>query len=139
MTPALGDAAIGLVAAGSGRRVEVDVLDERGASLGPVCFPQLLAVSCVPRPEERRSRGYGHEVFGPRRTRAGDDVLDNLGASLGPVALPHLLALAGGDGREVDPLSSAQHFVGRRRTGLRVLHFLYYQGTGVYVLDEPCA
>src|SRR5215208_3878138 len=139
MTPTLGDAAIGLVAAGSGRRVEVDVLDELGALVGPVCSPQLLAVILVPRPEERRSRGYGHEVFGPRIARAGDDVLDNLGASRGPVALPHLLAVLGGDGREVDPLFGAQHFVGRRRTGLRVLHFLYYQGAGVYVLDEPCA
>src|SRR3712207_8599143 len=53
-------------AASSGWRVAVDVLDELGASLGPVGFPQLLAVICVPSPEERRSRGCGHGLFGPR-------------------------------------------------------------------------
>src|SRR5215212_5595826 len=131
MAPALGDAALVLVAASSGRQVGVDVLDELGAFRGPVCFPQLLAMLLVPSPEQRSSRAYGYEVFGPRRARAGDDVLDNLGAFLGPVALPHLLTLVGGDGREVDPLFGAQHFVRRRRTGLRVLHILYYQGTGI--------
>src|SRR5829696_6451698 len=139
MAPALGDAALALVAAGSGAPVGVDVLDELGALLGPVCFPQLLAVILVPRPEERRSRGCGHDVFGIRSARAGCDVLDNLGATLGPVAFPQLLAVLGGGSLEVDPLFGEQHTVGRRRTGLRLLHFLYYQGTGVYVLDEPCA
>src|SRR3712207_5170185 len=106
MAPAHGDAAPALWAAGAGGGVAVDVLDELGASLGPVGFPQLLAVICVPRPEERRSRGRGHEVFGPRRARAGDDVPDQRGAGLRAVALPQLLALAGGGGLEVDPLST---------------------------------
>src|SRR3712207_8717417 len=98
-------------AASSGWRVAVDVLDELGASLGPVGFPQLLAVICVPSPEERRSRGCGHGLFGPRRARAGDDVPDQRGAGLRAVAPPQLLAVAGGGGREEDPLST---FLGER-------------------------
>ena len=114
VAPALRDAAVALLAASVGVRVKVDVLDELGAFLSPVGFPQLLAVICVPRPEERRSRGRGHEAFGPRRARAGDDVPDQRGAGLRAVALPQLLALAGGGGLEADPLLGEQHFVGLR-------------------------
>src|SRR5215212_1990217 len=99
MAPAHGDAALVLWAAGSGGRVAVDVLDELGASLGPVGFPQLLAMMCVPRPEERRFRVCGgHEVFGPRRVRAGDDVLDEPCVPRRTIALPQLLAVPDGVG-----------------------------------------
>src|SRR3712207_571923 len=127
MAPAHGDAALALRAAGSGGRVAVDVLDELGATLGPVGFPQLLAVICVPSPDARRSRGSGHGVFGPRRARAGDDVPDQRGAGLRAVTPPQLLAVAGGGGREEDPLSTflgERHFVVHPRTSLRVLHVL---------------
>src|SRR5215212_8868087 len=123
MAPAHGDAALVLWAAGSGGRVAVDVLDELGASLGPVGFPQLLAMMCVPRPEERRFRVCGgHEVFGPRRVWAGDDVLDDTRATRRTLGLPQLLAVFDGLGQEVDPLFGERLFVGLRRTGLRQLY-----------------
>src|SRR3954453_1790296 len=94
----------------------------------------------VPRSEERQLRVCGgHEVFGPRRVPPGDDVLDNPCATLRTPGLPRLLAVLDGLGNEVDPLLFGERlFVGLRRSGLRQIHRVRYQGSGVYVPDEPC-